>query len=217
MRDFPVFTTAHGVASLSLREVPYKGVAYITIQDTQEPEALLRECVDFCKTVGAQKIYATGHSFLESFPFYTAIWQMRILRQNLPETDAKLFPVTEKTIEQFRSLHNEKMANIPNAATIIREDGEKLLSRSAGYFVYRGGVLLGIGIAAGDTVESVIAVMPGMGRDVLLALSTCLLSKNVVLEVASVNLPALQLYEKLGFIKTAELSRWFNVCNIMQG
>lgn len=216
MRDFPVFTTAHGVASLSLREVPYKGVAYITIQDTQEPEALLRECVDFCKTVGAQKIYATGHPFLESFPFYTAIWQMRILRQDLPKTDAALFPVTEKTIEPFRSLHNEKMANIPNAATMTREDGEKLLTRGAGYFVYRGEVLLGIGIAAGDTVESVIGIKPGMGRDVMLALSAGLVSESIVLEVASANLPALRLYEKLGFVKTAELSRWFKVCNIMQ-
>lgn len=216
MRDFPVFTTKHGVASLIFSEVPYKGIAYIRIQDTLEPQALLRECVDFCKTVGAQKIYATGHAILEAYPFHTAIWQMRRMRDGLPETDAALFPVTEKTIEEFRSLYNERMANVSHAATMTRGEGEKLLLRGAGYFVHRGETLLGIGIAAGDAVEAVIAARPGMGTDVMLALCSALFSENVMLEVASDNLRARKLYDKLGFIKTAELSRWYDVSKILQ-
>ena len=31
MRDIPVFTTQHGVASLVLREIPYKGMALTTV------------------------------------------------------------------------------------------------------------------------------------------------------------------------------------------
>ena len=77
MRDFPVFTTEHGAASLVLREIPYKSIAYITLQDTKQPEDLLQECVDFCRIAGARKIYATGHEFLEQYPLYTAVWKMR--------------------------------------------------------------------------------------------------------------------------------------------
>lgn len=211
MRDFPVFTTQNGVASLRLREVPYKGTAYITLQNTLNPQELLQECVDFCKAVGANKIYATGHEFLESHPMYTAVWQMRRSREGLPQTDVALFPVTEKTLEQWRTIYNEKMAVIPNASSMTRDDAAKLLKKGTGYFVHRDGELLGIGSAGGDTVETVIAVKRGAGEDVLLALCNALFSESIVLEVASVNAPAVRLYERLGFVKTAELSCWYTV------
>ena len=38
MRDFPVFTTEYGVASLILKEVPYRQEAYIILQATEAPE-----------------------------------------------------------------------------------------------------------------------------------------------------------------------------------
>ena len=38
MKDFPMFTTEFGIASLILREIPYRGEAFILIQDTQQPE-----------------------------------------------------------------------------------------------------------------------------------------------------------------------------------
>ena len=42
MKDFPLFTTENGVASLILKEIPYRSEAYIILRDTQSPEALLR-------------------------------------------------------------------------------------------------------------------------------------------------------------------------------
>ena len=36
MKDFPMFTTEFGIASLILREIPYRGEAFILIQDTQK-------------------------------------------------------------------------------------------------------------------------------------------------------------------------------------
>ena len=211
MRDIPVFATQYGAASLALREVPYKGIAYITVQDTQNPEELLRECVEFCRAVGAEQIYATGHKSLEKYPVHTAVWQMSRQKDGLPETDAALFPVTEKTLEQWRGIYNEKMAGIANAATMTKQDGEALLARGAGYFVHRGEELLGIGVASGETVDTVIALKRGAGSDVLLALCSCLFADRVKLEVASVNMPAVRLYEKFGFMKTAELSRWYTL------
>ena len=49
MKDFPVFTTEHGVASLVLKEIPYQGAAYITLRDSLEPELLLEDCLQFCR------------------------------------------------------------------------------------------------------------------------------------------------------------------------
>ena len=66
MKDFPMFTTEYGVASLLLKEIPYKETAYIIIRSSQEPEELLKECISFCRMVGAEKIYARGHEFLET-------------------------------------------------------------------------------------------------------------------------------------------------------
>lgn len=213
MQDFPVFTTQNGVASLVFKEIPYTGEAFITVQDSINPEELLKECVDFSKMAGAVKIYAKGHRMLEKYPLHTAIWQMTSLREDLPATDALLFPVTEETISRWREIYNKKMADVDNAATMTKAEGEKLLARGAGYFVHRDGELLGIGMAEGETVEAVVAVKPGAGESVMLALCSCLFADKIHLEVASTNVKALRLYDKLGFIKTAELSRWYDVTN----
>lgn len=211
MRDFPVFTTQNGVGSITLKEVPYKGIAYIKIQSSQQPDAFLRECVDFCKMAGAEKIYASGHEMLKKYPLNNAIWQMSVLRQSLPETDAALFPVTEKTADRWRSVYNEKMRPIDNSATITRADMDSLIQQGGGYFIHRGEEFLGIGIARGETVESVISVKPGAGREVMLALCGSLNAERVVLEVASTNIRAIKLYENLGFLRVSELSSWYDV------
>ena len=97
MKDIPVFTTENGVASLVLREVPYKGIAFITLQDSLQPEKLLKECVDFCRAVGAEQIFATGHSILTQYNETVTIYQMKRDVAGLTKTSADLIPVTEKT------------------------------------------------------------------------------------------------------------------------
>ena len=211
MRDFPIFTTENGVGSITLKEVPYKGIAYIKIQSSQQPEVFLQECIDFCKMTGAEKIYASGHEMLEKYPLHNSIWQMSTLLENLPETDAALFPVTEKTVEQWRMIYNEKMRPVDNSASMTRQDMEELIKQGGGYFIHRREELLGIGIARGEMIESIIAVKPGAGREVMLALCGSLSSERVVLEVASTNEKAIKLYENLGFLKTAEISCWYDV------
>ena len=211
MRDFPVFTTENGVASLVLREIPYQGAAYITLQDSLNPGALLAECVDFCKMAGAEKIYATGHKCLKDCPIYTTVVKMQRPREDMAQSDAALFPVTEKTIEQWRTYYNDRMKAVPNVSTMTREDGKQLLAKGGGYFVHRDGDLLGIGIAREDKIEAIASVKPGAGETVLLSLCSALFSENVVLEVAANNAPAIRLYNRLGFIKTQELRTWYDV------
>lgn len=211
MRDIPVFATEYGVGSLVLREIPYRHEAYIRVQDTAQPAGFLQECVSFCRLAGAQKIYATGHDFLQNYPLHTAVWRMMCSMDGLPETNAMTVPVTAQTLAQWRAIYNEAMAPVPNASYMDSADAKKLLEQGNGYFVHTAGRLLGIGIASGETVQAVISVEKGAGREVLLALTHALSGDKVVLEVASANSRALRLYERLGFIKTSELSRWYIV------
>ena len=211
MRDFPMFTTEYGVASLFLREIPYRCRAHIKIQSSLDPEKLLAECISFCRICGAEWIDAAGHDYLEKYPLITAILAMQCDRGIIGQTDACVFPVTEQTLQQWLDIYNERMADIPNAAYLDSRDGRKLLEEGDGYFIHRDGQLLGIGKAKGDFIDTVIAVQPGAGQTVVQALVSTLNCETVRLWVASENRRAIRLYERLGFTVTKELSRWYRV------
>lgn len=211
MKDIPVFTSEYGAASLVLREIPCRQEAYIRLQATLQPEQLLEECVSFCRACGAQKIYATGHTCLQSRPLHTAIVRMRCDKAVLPETDAALFPVLPETAQRWRTLYNEKMAMVPNASYMTQRDTEEMLQKGDGYFVHRAGELQGIGRAAGERIHVVISAKPGAGRDVVCALAGLLTEDTVSVEVASANERAVRLYGRLGFAAVKELGRWYRV------
>jgi GNAT superfamily N-acetyltransferase len=211
MKDIPMFDTEYGVASLILKEIPYKQTAYVKILSSQEPEKLMAECVQFCRMCGAEIIDATGHLWLESYPLVTAIYALQCPQNTLARADACLFPVTEQTLARWLEIYNERMATVPNSAYMDSRDGKRLLETGDGYFVHRDGKLLGIGKAAADTVDAIISVQPGMGETVLRTLATALSEEGVRLTVAGANKRAMRLYERLGFVKTAELSRWYRI------
>lgn len=211
MKDIPMFTTEFGIASLILKEIPYRAEAYIRLQSTDQPKALLRECVGFCRACGAERFYATGHPYLENYPLHTAVVRMQCAVSSLPQSDAALFPVLPETLEQWRGIYNERMAAVPNASYMTEKEGKAMLSAADGYFVHRNGQLLGIGKASSGKIEAVIATVPGCGKDVVLALSALLTEETVSMEVATANQRAVRLYERLGFIAAQELSRWYCV------
>lgn len=211
MKDIPMFTTEFGVASLVLKEIPYQETAYIIIRDSLEPEKLLEECCGFCRACGAERIYATGHSVLESRPFLTAMWEMRRDTAGFPDTDAALWPVQEQTLAQWRNIYNQKVKSVPNGAWMTEADGKQMLQKGDGYFIHRGDELLGIGRASVEMIDWVASVKPGAGRDVVCALAHALTGDVAVLTVASENQKAVKLYESLGFLKSKEISRWYAV------
>ena len=57
MRDFPVFTTEYGVASLIFKEIPYRQEAYIRIRDVQ-PGKLPELLAELVEKKGIKKSYA---------------------------------------------------------------------------------------------------------------------------------------------------------------
>lgn len=211
MKDIPMFTTENGVASLGLKDIPYRGVAYIKIQSSLTPDALVEECAQFCTVCGAEKIVATGHPALEKYPFENAVIQRRRPLEGMPDTDAALFPVQEQTLKQWLKIYNEGMRCVANAAWMTENDGAQMLQKGDGYFVHRDGTLLGIGRASGEKIGAIVAVQKGAGADVVQALCHALTGDSVMLEVASNNARAVRLYDRLGLVPTAELSRWYRI------
>ena len=211
MKDFPVFPTSHGAASLTLKEIPYRKEAYIQIQSTQEPELLLEECVQFCTACGAEKIYASGHDYLERYPLHTGIYRMKGCLFLSEEEIPSMFPVTEATVSRWREIYNQKMRRVDNASTLEAGDEEKILSSGGAYFVHNAGELLGIGWLVEDKLKALAAVKPGAGEAVCRAMQSLLPQQTITLEVASTNEKAVRLYERLGFLKAAEVARWYRV------
>lgn len=211
MKDFPMFDTEFGIASLVLKEIPYKGIAYIILREVWDAENLLKECVSFCKMCGAERIFAAGHESLESFPHYTTILEMRgqaaVDQANLKS----LFPVTEETVSQWRSVYNEKMRSVDNAATMTANDEKWILQSGGAYFVHEDDQLLGIGWLEDTTLLAVAAARPGAGKMVMNTMMSLIEGAQMRLEVASTNDKAIHLYEKMGLIQTKEIRRWYRV------
>ncbi len=211
MKDIPLFTTEHGAASLFLREIPYRKRAHIKLQATQEPKELLEECISFCRACGAEWCDAAGNEYLENYPYITALVLMQRPKEGLGQTDACLFPVTEETVDTWREHYNKRMENIPNCAYMDSQDGREMLKKGDGYFVHKNGKLLGIGRASEDFLDTVISLELGAGETVVKALAALLHTDTLKLMVASENTRAVRLYERLGFVKIKELSRWYRV------
>lgn len=212
MKDFPMFTTEYGVASLILKEIPYREVAFIHVLEVQEGgfDEHLKECVSFCRMVGAERILAKGHEKLEQYPLHSIVYKMSmpLVRQ---EPEACLWPVTEETVGEWREIYNKGMRPFDNHATMTSRDEKEIIRSGGAYFVHRDGKLLGIGWMEGNELLALVSVVPGMGETVAKTLFTTVEDDQITLTVVNTNERAIRLYERMGFIKTGEVSRWYRV------
>jgi len=201
------------VSSLVLKEIPYRNEAYICIRDVQEDffKEHLSECVSFCRMCGAERIFAEGSEKLSGYPLYTSVCRMQGTANAEEEKIAGLFPVTEATVGQWRSLYNEAMRTVDNAGTLESREEKKILKSGSAYFVHRSGELLGIFWLEGNKLLAVAAVKKGAGETVMHTMMSLLDGEPMELEVASTNERAIRLYERLGFVMTGELRRWYRV------
>ena len=213
VKDFPVFQTETGVSSLILKEVPYRSTAYIHIQDVQ-PEGLedhLAECVSFCRMVGADRVYATGHDALSQYPCYMHLLEMRGTAWVDPCLLRSLFPVTEQTVARWRQIYNSSMRRVDNARTLEGRDEAQILYSSGAYFIHEEGKLLGIGWMDDTKLLAVAGAVPGAGQRLMHTMMSLVEGADMTIEVASTNEKAIRLYEKLGFLRTKALCTWYTV------
>ena len=211
MKDIPIFNTDHGIASLMLKEIPYKEIAYIQVQDVQpgQMDLLIDECAAFCRAAGAEQIYLCGHDAPEGYPLVC-----RLVLMSGPadqEYEGNLWPVTRENVEQFRSIYNEKMSCVDHSQTLTRWDEKRIIDSGGAYFVHRDGKLLGIGWVDENTILCLASMIPGEGRNVLGALLSVVDGDTARVEVASTNARAIHLYEKMGFVQTGEGFGYYKV------
>lgn len=213
MKDIPMFTTEYGVASLVLKEVPYRQEAYIRVRDVQPGQLreLLGECISFCRMVGAERVYATGHDELENSAYYGSVIQMRGEIQVDGSLVENLFPVTEQTVSRWREICNDRLRDVDFAATLTAADESMILSSGGAYFIHRQGELLGAGWLEDGKLLLLCAVLPGAGERVMHTLLSLTDGAPLELEVASTNLRAIRLYERLGLIRTKEITKWYKI------
>ena len=213
MRDFPFFDTEFGIASLYLKEIPYKKESYIRILEVQEGcfEDLLRECVSFCRMCGAECVYAADHEALEAWPQAFSLLEMRGTAWVDKEKLKYLFPVTEETAPRWRQLHNERLRSVDGSATLEQKDEKQILESGEAYFVHEDGELLGLGWVMDGELKTVASVKKGAGEAVMHTLMSLIEGDQMILEVASTNERAISLYNRLGFLTTAEKTRWYRV------
>ena len=212
MKDFPMFTTEYGMASLILKEVPYRQVAFVNILDVQVGSFAehLAECVSFCRMVGAEQIFAKGHDNLKQYPLHSIVYKMSMPNISR-EPEACLWPVTEETVARWREIYNKAMRPFDNHATMTAHDEKKIIQSGGAYFVHRDEVLLGIGWMEGNELLALVSVVPGMGETVARTLFTTVEDEQITLTVVNTNERAIRLYERMGFLKTGEVSRWYQV------
>ena len=103
------------------------------------------------------------------------------------------------------------MRGVDNASTLESRDEKRIVDTGSAYFVHRSGELLGIFWLEDNKLLAIAATQKGAGETVMHTMTSLLEGQSMTLEVASTNDRAIRLYEKAGFLKTAELSRWYCV------
>ena len=86
MKDLPLFPCADGMASLVLSEIPYKREAYILVRSVYGSlDGLLRDCAAFCRSAGAEQVYAGGEQDFSAYPVYAHLVERSLEKEKLPE------------------------------------------------------------------------------------------------------------------------------------
>ena len=216
MKDIPMFTGTHGLASLVLKEIAVSGRAYAVIRSVWNgrTEAFLQECLSFCRAVGAEEVYASYETeILPADHVYDTV-AMELEKSGLPAgAPVELEPLTEENGQIFLDIYNTCFREMIGAATYGKQDLLRLLGTDCAFLAKKDGKYAGIAEISEIGLEN-IAVLPefrGLGYDLALAVLPMVPRKIVRLKVASNNEKALALYTRLGFERKEIVSRWWRL------
>lgn len=202
MKDIPIFSCTEGVATLILREIPTRGEGFVLVRAVfTELSALLREGAAFCRAAGAQRVYASGEADFSGYPIYARLIARSIARSALPDTAARAVSVAEADGALWTALYRQRFAEVPAAGSLARAENA--------YWIFDGEERIGLGSLSADRLDAVAALAPHRGADCVCALAACAQGDELHLLCARENLPAMRLYDRLGFSTEAEKEIWY--------
>ena len=215
MKDIPIFTGAHGVATLILSQIPWSGCGYVMVRSVWDDEkAFLEECLSFCRACGAETVYASWELAELPAPHGYDMVQMEMKKSDLPQGETlTLEDLTEENSEVFIDIYNTCFLPIPNAASYGKKDIGRLLGEETAYLVKQDGKYAAIAEISKEGLEAV-AVLPqyrGLGYDLCRTVLHKVPSVTLKLKTVSTNERALALYRRLGFGNEQIVSRWWKL------
>ncbi len=200
MKDLPLFPCADGMASLILNEIPYRGEAYVLIRSVfGSQERLLRDCGNFCRQAGAQAVYVSGEGDFRQLPVYARLVARSLDKALLPQSRA----VAEKTEDpQWAEMYNQRFRQVHAAKTYLKTPPDS-------YYIVLDGERIGLGQIIDDELAAVASLKMGFGLDCVCALSQRIHQQRVHLLCAEENIPAVRLYDRLGFSRDCTKRLWY--------
>ena len=143
-----------------------------------------------------------GHLYPDLLNLYGDRGNIQCMKKRLEwrgiEAEVKEFQITDKI--DFSSLDIVLLGGGSDREQLLVCDTLKKIKAECGAYVEDGGTLL-----------AVCGGKPGAGERVMHTLMTLVEDEQMILEVASTNARAIHLYEKLGFLPTREIKRWYRV------
>lgn len=215
MKDIPIFTGAHGVATLILSQIPWSGCGYVMVRSVwDDAKAFLDECLGFCRACGAEAVYASWETAELPAPHGYDMVQLRMEKSALPQGEPlALEDLTEENAADFLYIYNTCFLPIANAAAYGKKDIERLMGEETAYLVKQDGEYAAIAEISREGLEAV-AVLPqyrGLGYDLCRTVLEKVPSTVLKLKTASTNTRALALYRRLGFGDEQITSRWWRL------
>ena len=202
MRDIPLFTVTDGMATLILHEIPFRREAFVWIRTVfGSVEGLVKECAGFCKAAGADRVYFSGDMDLSTFPVHARLIYRSVSKSALPSTEAIALPVEDEN--RWLEIYRRAFLPVPVAQSTPSPEGR--------YDIFLGGKQIGIGQIQGGMLMSVASTEKGKGRDCLCALAPHGEGDGLRLVCAEENIPAMKLYDRLGFTKEDVKEVWYSL------
>ena len=217
MKNIPMFTGQHGMATLVFKELSFSGSAYVVVRAvwTGETAAFLEECRGFCRAVGAEKIYASWEE--KSLPADHAYDVLGLYREKaglpLPNREVELEELRPENGEEYLRIYNTCFRSVAGAASYDKQDLRRLYGQDCAFLAKMDGQYAAVTEISKEGLESV-AVLPehrGLGHDLSLTVLPMVPNPILRLKVASSNLRALNLYRRLGFVQENVRSRWYQL------
>lgn len=217
MKNIPMFTSSYGLATLILKEIAWNGRAYVLVRSVWNDQiaALLDECRSFCRAVGAEEIYASWDA--EELPAEHA-WDMIDMAcpksaLPAPRQTVELEQAAPETAEDYLRIYNQCFRDVPAAASYDRKSLEPLYGEELIWLAKVRGQYAAVAEISKEGLEG-IAVLPefrGLGYDLAAAVLRMVPSTEVRLKVASTNVRARRLYDRLGFAEVGISRRWYRL------